>query len=45
VDGFWSISVYNADGFFEPNERGAYSVNNITARHNRRRQHHGPIRW
>ena len=31
VDGFWSISVYNADGFFEPNEHGAYSVNNITA--------------
>jgi hypothetical protein len=31
VDGFWSISVYNADGFFEPNPRGAYSVNNITA--------------
>lgn len=30
VDGFWSISVYNADGFFEPNERHAYSVNNIT---------------
>src|SRR6476659_5528510 len=34
VDGFWSISVYNAEGFFEPNERGAYSVNNITAAHN-----------
>jgi hypothetical protein len=33
VDGFWSISVYNAEGFFEPNERGAYSVNNITAAH------------
>ena len=31
VDGFWSISVYNADGFFEPNERNAYSVNNVTA--------------
>lgn len=31
VDGFWSISVYNADGFFEPNERGVYSVNSITA--------------
>ena len=31
VDGFWSISVYNADGFFEPNNRDAYSVNNITA--------------
>lgn len=30
VDGFWSISVYNADGFFEPNDSGAYSVNNIT---------------
>ena len=31
VDGFWSISVYNADGFFEPNDRDSYSVNNITA--------------
>jgi hypothetical protein len=31
VDGFWSISVYNRDGYFEPNERGAYSVNNLTA--------------
>jgi len=34
VDGFWSISVYNAEGYFEPNDRGAYSVNNITAAHN-----------
>ena len=34
VDGFWSISVYNADSFFEPNASGAYSVNNITAAHN-----------
>ncbi len=31
VDGFWSISLYNAAGFFEPNDRDAYSVNNITA--------------
>lgn len=31
VDGFWSITVYNAKGFIEPNDRGAYSVNNITA--------------
>ena len=31
VDGFWSISLYNADGFFEPNDRDAYSVNNLTA--------------
>lgn len=30
VDGFWSVSVYNAAGFFEPNDRNAYSVNNIT---------------
>ena len=34
VDGFWSISVYNADGYFEPNEQGVYSVNNITAARN-----------
>jgi len=34
VDGFWSISVYNADGYFEPNERNAYSVNNLTAKPN-----------
>jgi hypothetical protein len=31
VDGFWSVSVYNAAGFFEQNDRDAYSVNNITA--------------
>lgn len=31
VDGFWSLSVYNAQGFFEPNALGAYTVNNITA--------------
>jgi hypothetical protein len=31
VDAFWSISVYNADGFFEANSRNVYSVNSITA--------------
>jgi hypothetical protein len=31
VDGFWSITVYNADGLIEPNDRDAYSVNNIIA--------------
>lgn len=31
VDGFWSISRYNADGFFVPNPLNAYSVNNLTA--------------
>lgn len=34
VDGFWSISVYNADGFFEANDRDAYSINNVTAEPN-----------
>ncbi len=29
VDAFWSISVYNRDGYFEENEHGAYSVNNL----------------
>jgi hypothetical protein len=31
VDGFWSITVYNAEGYLEPNQYNAYSVNNITA--------------
>jgi hypothetical protein len=32
VDGFWSISVYNAEGYYQKNELNAYSVNNITAK-------------
>jgi hypothetical protein len=32
VDGFWSITVYNAAGFFEENALNAYSINNLTAR-------------
>lgn len=32
VDAFWSISVYNAKGYFEPNKENAYSVNNLTAK-------------
>jgi hypothetical protein len=31
VDGFWSISVYNAQGYYEPNRANAYSLNNVTA--------------
>jgi hypothetical protein len=31
VDGFWSISVYDGDGYFEPDTRQAYSVNSLTA--------------
>lgn len=34
VDGFWSISLYNAKGYFQPNDRDTYSVNNITATRN-----------
>ncbi|MEI9890708.1 MAG: DUF1254 domain-containing protein [Caulobacteraceae bacterium] len=32
VDGFWSISVYDKDGYFAPNEQNAYSVNSVIAR-------------
>jgi hypothetical protein len=32
VDGFWSVSVYNADGYYEKNDLNAYSLNDITAK-------------
>ena len=32
VDGFWSVSVYNAKGYFEPKPLNAYTLNNITAK-------------
>ncbi|MCP1766193.1 DUF1214 domain-containing protein [Bradyrhizobium japonicum] len=31
VDGFWSISLYNGEGYFEKNPYNAYSLNNLTA--------------
>ncbi|WP_102141013.1 DUF1254 domain-containing protein [Mycobacterium hubeiense] len=31
VDGFWSVIVYNKDGFITPNPQNTYSLNNITA--------------
>jgi hypothetical protein len=31
VDAFWSISLYNAHGYFEKNPYNAYSLNSITA--------------
>jgi hypothetical protein len=34
VEAFWSISVYNAKGYFEKNSYDAYSVNGITAKKN-----------
>ncbi len=32
VDGFWSISLYDAKGYFEKNDLDAYSLNDITAK-------------
>ena len=32
VDGFWSISVYNERGYFEPNVHNVYSANSVTAK-------------
>ena len=34
VDAFWSISAYNAQGFFEKNSLGAYNVNSVTGKRN-----------
>ncbi len=30
VDAFWSVSVYNKDGYFQLNKQNAYSVNSLT---------------
>lgn len=35
VDGFWSISVYNAEGYYEKNPYNSYTLNNITAQKER----------
>ena len=32
VDGFWSVSVYDAKGYYEKNEHDAYTLNNLTAK-------------
>eukprot|EP01132_Coremiostelium_polycephalum_P012672 gene12672-15486_t len=32
VDGFWSVTVYDAEGRFQPNLYNAYSLNNVTAK-------------
>jgi hypothetical protein len=34
VKGFWSISLYNAEGYFQQNALNAYSLNNLTAKPN-----------
>jgi hypothetical protein len=32
VDGFWSLTVYNSEGYLQPNQDNAYSVNGLTAK-------------
>jgi hypothetical protein len=32
VDGFWSITLYNAEGYLVKNDQDAYSFNTITAK-------------
>ncbi len=32
VNGFWSISLYNAKGYFQKNSYNAYSINNMTGK-------------
>ncbi len=32
VDAFWSVSVYNAEGYFQKNALNAYTINNLTAK-------------
>ena len=34
VDGFWSVTVYNADGYLEANDLGVNSYNNFSAQPN-----------
>ena len=34
VNAFWSVTVYDADGFFKRNQYNAYSLNAITAKKN-----------
>ncbi|MCC8967184.1 DUF1254 domain-containing protein [Bradyrhizobium sp. Pear76] len=31
VDGFWSLTVYNSEGYLQPNPANLYAVNSITA--------------
>ena len=33
VDGFWSVTVYNSDGYLLQNVHEAYAVNSVTAKH------------
>lgn len=32
VDAFWSISVYNAEGYYQKNDLNAYTINSVTGK-------------
>jgi hypothetical protein len=32
VDAFWSVTAYTADGYFNPNDLNAYSINSLTGK-------------
>jgi hypothetical protein len=32
VDGFWSLTVYNSEGYLQPNQYNVYSVNSVTVK-------------
>ena len=32
VDAFWSVSVYNAEGYYQANPQNAYTINSITGK-------------
>jgi hypothetical protein len=32
VDGFWSVSVYNAEGYFQKNPNNEFTLNDVTAK-------------
>jgi hypothetical protein len=32
VDAFWSLTVYNSEGYLQPNQDNTYSVNSLTAK-------------
>lgn len=32
VDAFWSVTLYTADGYFNPNALNAYSINSVTGK-------------
>lgn len=31
VEGFWSVTVYDKDGYLQPNPQNAYAINSVTA--------------